>query len=128
MLADVLQGDGLWSDGLHDDALRRWAVRTLNRGYCLSNQSVHKMIMYSRPRSDGPCTTAGIGIIVASTLLVEHTRSGESRGRDGGTYREKGGKLRKIPTNDVVEYRSSAEQRIPMHDDIWYIQLEPHAP
>ena len=33
------------------------------------------------------CTTAGIGMIVASTLLVEHAKSGEYRGRHGGTYK-----------------------------------------
>ena len=33
------------------------------------------------------CTSAGGRMIVANMLLVEHTKSGEYRGRHGGTYK-----------------------------------------
>ena len=52
---------------------------------------------------------------VASTALVEHTKSSEHRGRHGGTYKYKGGGMKKkCLTNNNVEKRSSIEQRIPM--------------
>ena len=42
------------------------------------------MIIYSRPPLDGPCTTAGIGMIVANTLLVGNTQGVASTAEDMG--------------------------------------------
>ena len=98
VLGDMLQGDGLRSDGLHDDALWRWvACAPYAAGvtaYQIGVLFVQSVGAQNDPVLQTPfrrtmivCTTAGIGIIVASTLLVEHTKSGEYRGRHGGTYK-----------------------------------------
>ena len=58
--------EGKKGDGLRDlgDGLRTLSTRCVsasNRGYSLPVGFVYEMMVYSGPRLDGPCTTAGIG-------------------------------------------------------------------
>ena len=98
LLRDVLQGDGLgvmgcmtmhYGGGLHSHPMQ--LVRLHIELWVLFVQSVSAqndhVLQTPFRRTMTICTTAGIGIIVASTLLVEHTKSGEYRGRHGGSYK-----------------------------------------
>ena len=79
----------LWSDGLRYKALQQGGLHTHPMQPVSLYEGVHKMIVHFRPLLDGPCTTADIGMIVASIVLVEHTRSGEYHGRHGAPTNER---------------------------------------